>query len=69
MAVRATTAAVRLRADEDAARAGLTFADLCALVDQGRELGIEPNALVTGDTWIRGRPADRKSYKLRYVEV
>ncbi|MCI3277529.1 hypothetical protein [Streptomyces cylindrosporus] len=58
-----------LKVTEKSKRDGITFAELCELVDKGRELGVDPSTLVSGDTWIRNRPGDREGYRLRYLEL
>lgn len=68
MTVRSTGGA-KLRAQEEAKRLGITFGDLCELVDQGREMEVDPSTPVTGDTWLAGKPAGRDGYKLKFLEV
>lgn len=69
MAVRPTDQTVQLRAEEEKRKEGLTFKDLCELVDKGRERGIDPNALVLGDYWIRNRIDGRDGYRPKWLEV
>jgi hypothetical protein len=68
-AVRETPGAAKLQVDESGRRLGVTFGDLCDLVDQGRELGIGRTTVVTGDTYIAGSPVERKGYTVKYLEV
>jgi len=67
--VRVIPQAAQVRADETGRRQGLTFGDLCALVDKGRELEIDPTAVVLGDHWIGNKIPDRIGYRLRWMEV
>lgn len=64
MPVRATP---QVRADEKDRKEGLTFQDLCDLVDQGREIGIDADTVITGDTWITNRIKDRDGYRIRWL--
>lgn len=58
-----------LRADETAKKQGLTFGDLCALVDKGRELGVDPTTVVLGDYWISNKVPNRAGYRARWMEI
>ena len=69
MAIEMSNQQVRVRANEAARRQGLTFADLCDLVDKGREVGIDPAAVIVGDTWLSNRPKGRDGYRLRWIEL
>lgn len=70
MPVNASNQQVVFRADEAEKRAGITFADLCELVDRGREAGTAAETVVSGDTWIRGSlPKGRNGYRLKFIEV
>lgn len=67
--VRVIPQAAQVRADETGRKEGLTFGDLCALVDKGRALGIDPTAVVLGDHWLGNRVPDRAGYRVRWLEV
>ena len=59
---------IRIRATERGKKASITFADLCALEDRGREAGIDPAALVGGDTYVKHLDG-RHAYIVKYIEV
>ncbi|MFF8406900.1 hypothetical protein ACF06P_35395 [Streptomyces sp. NPDC015684] len=59
----------RFRAEEKSRKAGVTFADLCELVEKGRAAGIDPAAVVVGDYYITGTPKGRDGYRTKWLEV
>lgn len=67
--VRVIPQAAQVRADETSRKQGLTFGDLCAIVDKGRELGVDPTAVVLGDHWLGNKVPDRNGYRMRWMEV
>lgn len=68
-AVRLKEQKAQLRVDETGRKGGLTFKDLCDLVDKGRELGIDPTVVVTGDYWLTNRIEGREGYRSKWLEV
>lgn len=69
MAVTAKNIVPRYRAAETSRKEGITFGDLCELVDKGRDANIDSSAPVLGDTWITNKVKDRDGYRLRWIEV
>lgn len=69
MAVTAKNIEPHYRATEGSRKQGITFSDLCELVDKGREANIDPSAPVLGDTWLRNQVKDRDGYRVRWIEV
>lgn len=59
----------RFRAEEKTKKAGLTFADLCELVDKGREAGLDPETAILGDYYVFGTPQGRQGVRIKWLEV
>ncbi|MEU6552112.1 hypothetical protein ABZ915_17775 [Streptomyces sp. NPDC046915] len=59
----------RFRAEEKSKKSGVTFADLCELVDKGRAAGIDGESQVLGDYWVWGTPQGREGYIAKWLEV
>lgn len=67
--VRVIPQEAQIRAEETGRKQGLTFGDLCALVDKGRALGIDPSAVVLSEYWLGNKVPDRAGYRCRWMEI
>jgi hypothetical protein len=70
MAVKTENLQPRIRADETSRKTGITFNDLCELVDRGREAGVDQSAPIFAETWsFKNAPSGRKGVRVRFLEV
>lgn len=68
MSINVTGDMIRIRATEADRKVGLTFADLCELVDQGRQRGVAPASAVLGASWLKN-VKDRDGYLMKFLEA